>query len=57
MPNDSAPPPAAVADEVEKARRLLEELFGEASGDDGPHAIHACATGMPSVRRRKRCKF
>jgi hypothetical protein len=35
VPDDSAPPPVAVADEVEKARRLLEELFAEASSNDG----------------------
>jgi hypothetical protein len=36
VPNDQAPPPAAPADEVEKARRLLEELFADASSDDAP---------------------
>ena len=34
VPSEEAPtPPAAPADEVEKARRLLEELF---AGDEAP---------------------
>ena len=36
VPNESAPPLVAAADEVEKARRLLEELFADTSSDDGP---------------------
>ena len=36
MPNEEPPQPAAPADEVESARRLLEELFADAPGDDAP---------------------
>ena len=39
LPNDSGPPPAAAADEVEKARRLLEELFGDASSNGEPEQL------------------
>jgi hypothetical protein len=36
VPNEAPPPPAAPADEVESARRLLEELFTDAPSDDAP---------------------